>query len=352
MPFWPFKRKTVPNAALNWVTSHLAVGHAPMSYDQLDRLKAAGIDCILNLCAEFPDLPRIEKEAGFEVYYLPVEDEETPAMLDMDQALAWIDESIYLGRKVLIHCRHGIGRTGTLVSAYLMRRGLSSRLVSRKLKSLRSRPASYCQWRLLRKYGKEQGQLTLREPSLEYKNVVDLSPFMADLESIFCQLDQELAALDTICGQHHTRCCRNNVKVSLIEAVALTHKLNTRLDREQRQNCISRAADVWQARKAFSQGVVTMEENLLCPLSHEQQCLLFDHRPLACRLHDTVHLTNTARQELTGSLRVLSENLFLAFSGQFMPPKLVFDLNQVISGKYVQAFFYALKGSPSSTPLF
>jgi protein-tyrosine phosphatase len=52
----------------------------------------------------------------------------------MDEALEWIDESIYLGKKVLVHCRHGIGRTGTIVSAYLLRKGLSARLVRKKLK--------------------------------------------------------------------------------------------------------------------------------------------------------------------------------------------------------------------------
>jgi protein-tyrosine phosphatase len=107
-----------------WVTDQLAVGAAPMSYEQLDCLRAEGIGAILNLCGEFCDLHDIECAAGFEVYHMPLADEEAPELAELEKALAWLDEAIYLGKKVLIHCRHGIGRTGTVLNAYLLRRGL------------------------------------------------------------------------------------------------------------------------------------------------------------------------------------------------------------------------------------
>ncbi|NMC48971.1 MAG: dual specificity protein phosphatase family protein, partial [Desulfovibrio sp.] len=86
---------------LTFVTPHLAVGHAPMTHEQLDSLKAQGIGAILNLCAEFCDLHDIEAQAGFEVYYLPIPDEEAPPLPELEKALAWLDEAVYLGRKVL-----------------------------------------------------------------------------------------------------------------------------------------------------------------------------------------------------------------------------------------------------------
>lgn len=109
---------------LTWVTDHLAVGPAPMSYLALDSLREQGVRAILNLCAEFTDLHDIEAASGFEVYHLPIPDEEAPDLAELEKALAWLDEAIYLGKKVLIHCRHGIGRTGTVLNAYLLRRGL------------------------------------------------------------------------------------------------------------------------------------------------------------------------------------------------------------------------------------
>jgi hypothetical protein len=63
MKFWPFKRFG-QDGCVSWVTPSLAAGHAPMSHDHLDRLKKAGINSIINLCAEFPDLPLIEKKPG------------------------------------------------------------------------------------------------------------------------------------------------------------------------------------------------------------------------------------------------------------------------------------------------
>ena len=116
---------------LTWVTPDLAVGYAPMSYAELDSIKSQGIDAIVNLCAEFCDLHEIEQTKGFEVYYLPIWDETAPDMQEMEKGLKWLDEAIYLGKKVLVHCHHGIGRTGTFVTSYLLRRGLGLKIASK-----------------------------------------------------------------------------------------------------------------------------------------------------------------------------------------------------------------------------
>ncbi len=117
-----------------WITKNLAVGHAPMSYEELDSLRDQGINAIVNLCAEFTDLHEIEAKAGFEVFYLPIDDNTAPGMEEMEKGLAWLDEAMYLGKKVLVHCHHGIGRTGTFVTAYLLRRGLGLKKAGKKMK--------------------------------------------------------------------------------------------------------------------------------------------------------------------------------------------------------------------------
>ena len=45
---------------LYWITSHLATGHAPMSYEDLDQIRSQGISAIINLCDEFCYLHEIE----------------------------------------------------------------------------------------------------------------------------------------------------------------------------------------------------------------------------------------------------------------------------------------------------
>ena len=84
---------------LTWITKNLAVGHAPMSYEELDSLKEQGIDAIVNLCGEFSDLAEIEETAGFQVFWLPIPDETAPKMEEMEKGLEWLDEAIYLGQK-------------------------------------------------------------------------------------------------------------------------------------------------------------------------------------------------------------------------------------------------------------
>ena len=170
--------------SVTWLTGQLACGSAPMSYDDLDIIRGQGIDAIVNLCGEFCDLHQIEKDSGFEVYYLPIPDECAPDMQLMEAALDWLDEALYLKKKILIHCRHGLGRTGTFVSAYLLRRGFGLKLTEKRLKSARMSPGSFSQWRLLRRYGKQKGQLRAIEPSLENRVTVDLQPFLHEFSAL------------------------------------------------------------------------------------------------------------------------------------------------------------------------
>ena len=139
---------------LTWITEQLAAGYAPLSHDDLDAIKARGIDAIVNLCGEFCDLHEIQQDTGFAVYYLPIADEGAPDMGEMEKALAWLEQKIAEGHKALVHCRFGVGRTGTFVSAFLMRTGIDLKAAEKILKNTRANPSNYCQWKLLRQYNK------------------------------------------------------------------------------------------------------------------------------------------------------------------------------------------------------
>jgi hypothetical protein len=144
-----------PEYRLDWVTDTIAVGGAPLSYEQLDGIKAQGIDAIINLCGEYCDLHEIEREHGFEVYYLPIPDECTPDCQALEQAMEWMDGILKGNKRLLIHCRLGMGRTGTLLHAYLWSRNLHQDISEELLNSLRSRPCNYDQWRTVRRYQTE-----------------------------------------------------------------------------------------------------------------------------------------------------------------------------------------------------
>jgi protein-tyrosine phosphatase len=140
-----------------WITDHICVGPAPMSSKDLETIKGNGVTAIVNLCAEFPQLHQLEKTYGFSVWYLPVTDDCAPQTTPADAALDWLEEEIHRGAKVLIHCRHGIGRTGTMVSAYLLRKGLTLKAARKVLKHSGAHPTHPEQWKFLKHYGKRVG---------------------------------------------------------------------------------------------------------------------------------------------------------------------------------------------------
>lgn len=152
---------------VRWITTELAVGYAPRSHNDLAAIRAQGIAAIVNLCAECYDLCDSEKHAGFDVYFVPVPDEEAPALEDLEEALAWVADGINSGKKVLVHCRFGIGRTGTFVAAYLMSKGHSLKAAIRKMKHTPSIPMSRHQWDMLDRYSEKLGVSKAGVPELQ-----------------------------------------------------------------------------------------------------------------------------------------------------------------------------------------
>lgn len=316
---------------IRWVTKSLAVGHAPMSYAQLDTIREAGIHAIVNLCAEFSDLHELEEKAGFEVCYLPIWDEDVPEMPAMEKALAWLDEAIYLGKKVLVHCRHGIGRTGTFVTAYLIRRGLGMKTAGKKLKGSLATPSTYSQWKLVKKYNKQSGELKIREPSLETGNRVDLSHFFTDYEALVARIDREVDRHETKetspCGTGGHPCCAQAFQLPFIEVIYIHTRMGWQLTSAKREAVVERA------RAAAAQN------SPACPFNPGPGCDIYPFRPVRCRTFGTKDFIRD-REEIVTLLRELSRSVFLAFSGEFLEPgQFHFSPGETARGKFVQAYF-------------
>ena len=344
---------------LTWITSQLAAGYAPMSYEDLDTIRKEGIVAIVNLCGEFTDLHEIEEQAGFEVYYLPTPDEHAPEMEAMEKALEWLDEAMYLKKKVLVHCRHGHGRTGTFISAYLLRRGFGLKKTEKMLKNTRANPTNYGQWKLLRKYHKQQGVLTLAEPLAEAEVFgTDLSPFIQDYEAILSELETQLAVGDEfpICGRDSVECCNKYFTVELAESIWIHTNLNRLLSRDDRQKVIEHAMEcravIKTVRTLHLHHPKLIDEDFLdiyaatktaCPLSVAGQCILYDKRPFHCRWHGST-FSEKHKKEYIDMLVNLSHTMYLALTGAFPPEGVLqFSMAETVSGRFVQSCFNTMQ---------
>ncbi|RLE98526.1 MAG: hypothetical protein DRJ63_07560 [Thermoprotei archaeon] len=61
-------------------------------------------------------------ERSFDVMHLPVEDHSAPTNIEsLMQALSWLREKVESGKRTVVHCYMGIGRTSTILVCFLMK---------------------------------------------------------------------------------------------------------------------------------------------------------------------------------------------------------------------------------------
>ncbi len=127
----------MPPPGFTWVDKpHLAAMALPESSEDLAWLRRNGIDVLITL-TESPVSRHWVNEAGLMVVNVPVPDMEPPTDRQLDHLLDTIRRANEAGMGAVVHCGAGLGRTGTVLAAYFVSRGLSPREAVAKVRAIR-----------------------------------------------------------------------------------------------------------------------------------------------------------------------------------------------------------------------
>lgn len=136
---------------------------------------------------------------------------------------------------------------------------------------------------------------------------LDLSPFFEEYAQMAAEMDEVFNRVQASCPDEVTcelgccDCCYAMFDLTLVEAMALNQAFRTQLPQEV-QKAVLEEADVIDRktfqikRRAFKERQKGVEaetilkeigkERVRCPLlSQDNTCLLYEHRPLTCRLY-------------------------------------------------------------------
>ena len=341
---------------IKWVTDYLAVGRAPMSYEEFDQIRGEGVNAIVNLCHEYSDLHILEEQAGFEVYYLPIYDEHAPDMDALDKALDWLDGALYHKKKVLVHCRFGQGRTGTFTSAYLLRRGLDMKRAEKELKQTLAVPSTYRQWKFLRKYKKLHGKFSFQIPQIEHNQSDDLARFYEEYRTLALEVDRHMAehGVSELCGKQSVRCCDTTFDMPLIEALYFNDCLNRLLSAGVRTGALERALACREKLKnsivcvnphqELGNQDIQIQSRLRCPLSVEGSCIIYENRPIRCRFSSGTAYDPVFYKSVYERLTHLSNETFLTLAGKLPESEGIYSsLIDTVTGKFIQTYFHLMQ---------
>jgi ADP-ribosyl-[dinitrogen reductase] hydrolase len=155
MPLSASARPATPLPNTYWVVpGRVLAGEYPAAPDRaesrmrLARLIDAGVGCFLDLTQPH-ELPPYDADLPLAIEYLrkPIADHGIPeGAQQMVEILACLRQALSARRMVYVHCRAGIGRTGTVVGCLLVERGLAGKAALAELNRLWQGSARSAQW--------------------------------------------------------------------------------------------------------------------------------------------------------------------------------------------------------------
>jgi atypical dual specificity phosphatase len=109
-----------------WIEKPLLAALArPSGPEDFAWLREQGVEVILCLTEDRPRRDWVES-ANLLVFHEPVEDMEAPTQEQLERCVSAILRANEKGMGVAVHCEAGMGRTGTVLAAYFVAKGMSA----------------------------------------------------------------------------------------------------------------------------------------------------------------------------------------------------------------------------------
>ncbi len=135
---------------LTWIIPDLAIGGSLSQAEAASLASETGVGAVVDLRSEAVDERRVLEAQGIAFLHLPTDDHATVTPARLDEGVGFVAAQRAAGRRVLVHCEHGIGRSATLALAALVDGGLAPLDALLLAKDRRDRvspsPAQYTGW--------------------------------------------------------------------------------------------------------------------------------------------------------------------------------------------------------------
>jgi atypical dual specificity phosphatase len=120
-----------------WVDPPLLAASArPTAEEEYAWLRSHGIQLVISFC-EDPPPRRWLNDAGLLSMHIPVEDMHPPTQEQIDACLSAIVKAHGGGFGVCLHCSAGLGRTGTMLACYFVKKGMTAETAMEHVRQIR-----------------------------------------------------------------------------------------------------------------------------------------------------------------------------------------------------------------------